>query len=94
MTLKSDEALALLQKWKAQKMPVRVVLARKHDHVDVNGIVRQIQGTSLHISGPREDLRVDVQGAAFNGYHGSPGYLACEFPNGDKCFFYHIGTLV
>jgi hypothetical protein len=89
MNISPEEAIALLERWRAAETPLRIHLSGQPG--DLQGIVRQIAGTVITVAAP-EELKFDIRGAEFNGDpRGSTlnqsAYLVCELPNGIRCSF-------
>ncbi len=89
MNISSEEALSLLEVWRKASTPLRVHVAGR----EFPATIGAIEGTVVSIATESEHLKLDVQGADFNGDSGAGslnagGYLVCEFRNDDRCSFY------
>lgn len=95
MNISLEEAFSLLGRWRDGNVSLRVRLSNRRSPMDAQ--VRGIAGTVISLVSGAEELRVDLQGAEFNGdaraensNHGP--YLICEFRNGDRHSFYVRST--
>jgi hypothetical protein len=90
MNISLEEAIGLLEKWRASETPLRIHVSGQQG--DLQGVVGQVAGTVITVVvGPRE-LKLDVRGSEFNGDSRRPtsssgAYLVCELPNGTRCSF-------
>jgi hypothetical protein len=88
MNISFAEAFSLLEAWRDANTPLRVHFSGKESQATIGAIA----GTVVSLVTGVETLRIDVEGADFNGDPGPKGwkqaaYLVCEFRNGDRCSF-------
>jgi hypothetical protein len=87
MNISPEEAIALLETWRAKETPLRIHLSGRQG--DFQGVIGQIAGTVITVVAGPEELKLDVRGAEFNGdsretLSDRGAYLVCELPNGDR----------
>jgi hypothetical protein len=90
MHISLDEALTLLNGWKNRETPLDVYVSRPGFLQDLQGKVRELQGTTVEVHADRSSLQLDLQGADFNGDGSSREYLVCEFRDGKRYSFYGL----
>lgn len=90
MHISREEALSLLEKWRAGGTTLRVHLGGKDGEFE--GTVRAVSGNAVTLTRGGEPVDVDLRDGDFNGDHrdgsGSRGaYLVCELPSGARYSF-------
>ena len=95
MHIALDEAISLLDSWKATGTVLRVHLFRRAGHSrEVRATVKDINGSVINFDADGEKIAIDLGGAEFNGDRRAPpnsshgAYLVCEYRNGDRFSFY------
>jgi hypothetical protein len=92
--LSADEAFSLLDSWKQAGTQLEVHMIRSGNRTEVSGAIRARKDFLIELASDTGVLRVDLQGAEFNGDPHPPknsiydSYLTCEFRNDDRCAFY------
>jgi hypothetical protein len=82
MNISPEEAIALLERWRATETPLRIHLSGEPG--DLQGTVHQVAGTVIAVVAP-EEIKVDIRGAEFNGDArgatlNQSAYPVCEHP--------------
>jgi hypothetical protein len=94
MHIPLDEAVSLLNTWKATGTVLKARLFRAGHAREVRGTVKDIKGTVINFYANGEEIAIDLDGAEFNGDRRSPpnsshgAYLVCEYGNGEQFSFY------
>lgn len=88
MHIRQDEALALLSKWEDGKTLLQLNISRLGVLRELRGCtIGKLEGTAIEIIKGEAALKIDVQGAEFNGGDSPRAYLVCEFRDGDRYSF-------
>jgi hypothetical protein len=98
MHITLDEAVSLLDSWKATGTVLRMHLFGTGQSRELQAKVKDIKGALINFNANGEEIAIDLDGAHFNGdrrsssnsSHGA--YLICEYRNGDRFSFYAPGT--
>jgi hypothetical protein len=94
MHIALDEAILLLDSWRATGTALKVYLSRAGRRQELAGKVTGVRGSVVDVDANGEKIAVDLTAAEFNGdrrsaLNGGQGpYLVCEYRNGDRCSFY------
>jgi hypothetical protein len=94
MHITLDEAIPILDSWKASGTMLRVHLFRAGHGREVQGTVTGINAAVIDFHADAEKIAIDLDGAEFNGDRRPPpnsshgAYLICEYRNGDRFSFY------
>jgi hypothetical protein len=91
-----DEALSLLNFWKAEKTVLRVQVSTGGNTRDLEAKISRADtvGTSLKLEAGSQVIEVDLSRAELGGDRRGPrnsqhgAYLVCEFRNDDRWAFY------
>jgi len=88
MHIRQDEALALLSKWEDRKTALQLKISHLGVLRELRGCtIGKLEGTAVEVVEGEVALKLDVQGAEFNGGDSPRPYLVCEFRNGDRYSF-------
>ena len=88
MHIPLEEALSLLRSWRNEGTRLGIHASGSGFRQELRATIREMKGTVVELCDDRTKLQVDLQGADFNGDLSAPGYLVCEFRNGDRYSFY------
>jgi hypothetical protein len=94
MHIELNEAISLLDSWKATGTVLRVHLSRAGHSREIQATVKGINGMVTNVDANGEEIPINLDGAEFNGdRRSSPNssygaYLTCEYRNGDRFSFY------
>ena len=88
MHIPLDEALVLLNGWRNEGTPLRIHVSASGPPQALRGTIQELNGTVVEVHDDRTKLKVDLQGAQFNGDWSPPAYLICEFRNQGRYSFY------
>jgi hypothetical protein len=94
MHIELNEAISLLDSWKATGTVLRMHLFRAGQSRELQAKVKDINDAVINIDAHGEAIAIDLDGAEFNGDRRSPpssnhgAYLVCEYRSGDRFSFY------
>jgi len=94
MNITLDEAISILDSWKATGTVLKARLFRSGQSRETQTTVKDIKGSVIILDATGEEITIDLNGADFNGdrrapLHSSHGvYLICEYRNEDRISFY------
>jgi hypothetical protein len=94
MHIELNEAISLLDSWKATGTVLRVHLSRAGQSRELQAKVKDINGALINFDADGEEIAINLNGAEFNGdRRSSPNssygaYLTSEYRNGDRFSFY------
>lgn len=88
MHIRQDEAFALLSNWRDRETQLKINVTRSGVRQELRGcMIGSLEGAVVEVIGVGAELKLDVQGADFNGGDSHRPYLTCEFRNGDRYSF-------
>ena len=94
MHIELNEAISLLDSWKATGTVLRVHSFRAGQSRELQAKVNDINEAIINVDADGEAIAIDLDGAEFNGDRRPPpnsshgAYLICEYRNGDRLSLY------